>query len=150
MLTTERPAVTERVTFTDNLVPESAFKVERAAREKFEAETKRAFEKIDVRFDKIDVRFDKVESRVESVRAELNARIDKVESGLNARIDKVESGLNAKIDKVESGLNAKIDKVDVKIEGVRQDVQSGFRWMITTQIAFTLLILGVIYNVFMK
>ena len=95
--------------------------------------------------------------RIDSSSLELRGAIDKLEkkvdkgfSDVNAHFDKLEKSVDARFDKLEKSVDVRFDKVDTKIDGVRQDVQSGFRWLITTQIAFTLLILGVIYNVFMK
>ena len=129
-------AVTERgaadYIFTDKAVPQQVFNAEIMRIDSSAAELKTAIDKLDK---KVDKGFSYV-----------NARFDKMGKSIDERFDKV----YAHFDKMKKDVDERFEKMESKFDGLRQDFHSSFRWLITTQIAFTLLILGVVYNMFVK
>ncbi|GHT01446.1 hypothetical protein AGMMS50276_29480 [Synergistales bacterium] len=126
-ITTERAQA--RGTFTDNLIPESTFKSEYAAREKFETRIEKTLDRIEAkidkvetnlnaRIDKLEVKIERVETKVESIRTELNARIDSVRTDLKADIKDARD--DSKNDSKTT--NARIDKVEAQLWGILSTV----------------------------
>ena len=87
------------------------------------------FENVDERFKHVDYRFDQVDRRIDEAKQQINQRFDDHKEYINQRFDQVDLRLE-------------------EIKDLRQELHTFSRWMIGSQIAIVLWLLGLAAKLF--